>query len=121
MAALAGTATGVYLSTNNGSNWNAVNTGFPINIVVGQLAISGTNIFAGTYNYGDYVTYANNVYFCLRTTTLAPTNTSHWTVIIAVDYNLKADTYFLIKNSYYIFIPFLFFHFIFPPFMTLIH
>ena len=42
---------GVFLSTNNGSNWTAVNTGLA-NLYVNTLAISGTNLFAGTYGDG---------------------------------------------------------------------
>ncbi len=38
---------GVFLSTNNGTNWNA--TGFQ-NAIVSALAINGTNLFAGTPN-----------------------------------------------------------------------
>ena len=38
---------GVFLSTNNGSSWTAVNTGLT-NTYVQSLALSGTNIFAGT-------------------------------------------------------------------------
>ena len=37
---------GVYLSTNNGSNWTGVNSGLNKNVRV--LAVSGTNIFAGS-------------------------------------------------------------------------
>ena len=49
---------GVYLSSNNGSSWAAVNTGLTDNYV-NALAISGSNIFAGT----DMVV----VCFCLQT------------------------------------------------------
>ncbi|MCX6230806.1 MAG: T9SS type A sorting domain-containing protein [Bacteroidetes bacterium] len=38
---------GVFLSTNNGTNWSAVNTGLTNNLIY-SLAISGSNIFAGT-------------------------------------------------------------------------
>ncbi|MGD0338143.1 MAG: FG-GAP-like repeat-containing protein [Bacteroidota bacterium] len=38
---------GVFLSTDNGTSWSAVNTGLPI-IRVNALAVSGTNLFAGT-------------------------------------------------------------------------
>jgi photosystem II stability/assembly factor-like uncharacterized protein len=38
---------GVYLSTDNGTNWSAVNTGL-VNTDVYSLAVSGTNLFAGT-------------------------------------------------------------------------
>lgn len=44
----AGTTGGVYLSTNNGTNWTGVNSGLT-NLYVTSLAVSGTNIFAGTH------------------------------------------------------------------------
>jgi hypothetical protein len=49
----AGTGGGVYLSTNNGISWTAVNTGLPYPYI-SALAMSpdgtgGTNIFAGNY------------------------------------------------------------------------
>ncbi len=46
----AGTWAGVFLSTNNGTSWTAVNNGLPnINAGVCAFAVSGTNLFAGTY------------------------------------------------------------------------
>jgi ligand-binding sensor domain-containing protein len=39
---------GVFLSTNNGTSWTAVNTGMT-NTKVFSLAVSGTNLFAGTF------------------------------------------------------------------------
>ena len=44
----AGTTGGVFLSTNHGKNWTAMNTGFPDTTVVHALAIVGANLFAGT-------------------------------------------------------------------------
>ena len=41
---------GVFLSSNNGSSWTAVNNGLPGWSPVYSFAISGTNIFAGTYD-----------------------------------------------------------------------
>ncbi|HQI46800.1 MAG TPA: T9SS type A sorting domain-containing protein [Bacteroidales bacterium] len=49
----AGSSTGMYLSSNNGTNWNSANTGLTSNIIK-SLAVSGTNIFAGTEGYGVY-------------------------------------------------------------------
>ncbi|MDZ4204936.1 MAG: hypothetical protein U1C46_08975, partial [Bacteroidales bacterium] len=43
----AGTVDGIYLSTNNGNSWTAVNNGLT-NPHVYAIAISGNNIFAGT-------------------------------------------------------------------------
>jgi len=42
-----GTHNGLFLSTNNGSNWTAVSSGLT-NHNIYCLAVSGTNIFAGT-------------------------------------------------------------------------
>ena len=41
-------AGGVFLSTDNGTNWKAVDSGLPANTGVNCLAASGSNIFAGT-------------------------------------------------------------------------
>jgi hypothetical protein len=51
----AGTAGGhVYLSTNTGTFWTAVDSGLPYpNQPVFSLAISGTNLFAGTGYWGE--------------------------------------------------------------------
>jgi ligand-binding sensor domain-containing protein len=40
---------GVFLSTNNGASWRAVNAGLG-NHYVSALAVSDTNLFAGTYD-----------------------------------------------------------------------
>ncbi|MEI6820316.1 MAG: T9SS type A sorting domain-containing protein [Bacteroidota bacterium] len=45
---------GVFLSTDNGNTWNAVNTGLS-NLNVSQLAISGNNIFAATFGGGVFL------------------------------------------------------------------
>ncbi|RPH81599.1 MAG: T9SS C-terminal target domain-containing protein [Nitrospiraceae bacterium] len=42
---------GVYVSTDNGRSWTAVNTGLT-HYMVGALAVSGTNLFAGTSDGG---------------------------------------------------------------------
>jgi hypothetical protein len=42
----AGTWGGVFLSTDTGASWAAVNTGLT-NLHVSALAVSGTNLFAG--------------------------------------------------------------------------
>ncbi len=55
----AGTAnSGVYLSSNNGNNWSAVNIGLP-DTNVRSFAVSGINLFAGTLGGGVFLT-ANN-------------------------------------------------------------
>src|ERR1035437_5473395 len=51
---------GVYLSTNSGTSWTAVNNGLPASSFITALAVSGTNIFAGTYGYGGGVFLSTN-------------------------------------------------------------
>ena len=44
---------GVYMSTNNGISWTAINNGLLINpAAINALAITDSNIYAGTYNHG---------------------------------------------------------------------
>jgi photosystem II stability/assembly factor-like uncharacterized protein len=55
----AGTDTaGVFLSTNNGTNWIQVNSGLPHSSIL-SLAVKNTNIFAGTNGYGVFVSSDN--------------------------------------------------------------
>ena len=49
---------GVFLSTNNGTSWSAVNTGLWYTDVR-ALAVSGTNLFAGTYGGGVFLSTNN--------------------------------------------------------------
>jgi photosystem II stability/assembly factor-like uncharacterized protein len=59
----AGTSGGVFLSTNNGTNWKEVDSGLPENlleyITVNCFAVSGSNIFAGTYGGGVFLSTNN--------------------------------------------------------------
>jgi hypothetical protein len=43
---------GIFLSTNNGTSWSLVNAGLPEDTDIRSLAVSGTNLFAGTSDYG---------------------------------------------------------------------
>ncbi|MCX6122023.1 MAG: FG-GAP-like repeat-containing protein [Ignavibacteriales bacterium] len=54
----AGTWSGVFLSTNNGASWSAVNTGLTSTIIK-ALAMSGTNLFAGTTEGGVFLSTNN--------------------------------------------------------------
>ena len=54
----AGIYGGVFLSTNNGTSWTAVNSGLT-NTSVRALAVSGSNLFAGT-DYGGVFLSTNN-------------------------------------------------------------
>jgi hypothetical protein len=49
---------GVYLSTNNGTNWTPANNGL-IKHTVNSLTVSGTNIFEGTDSGGVYLSTNN--------------------------------------------------------------
>jgi hypothetical protein len=46
---------GMFLSTNSGSSWAAVNNGLPSTADVNSIAINGSNIFAGTFGDGVYL------------------------------------------------------------------
>jgi len=46
---------GVFVSTNNGKSWTAVNSGLPDDEEVRSLAVSGTNLFAGTSGSGVWM------------------------------------------------------------------
>ncbi len=62
---LAGTHSGIFLSTNNGGNWTAVNNGLPFDTIVSEyatinsFAVSGTNIFAATGGRGMFLSINN--------------------------------------------------------------
>jgi len=64
---------GVYLSTNNGSSWSAVNTGLT-NLNVQTLAVNGTNLFAGTRNGGIFLSTDNGTNWSASNTGLTTTN-----------------------------------------------
>jgi hypothetical protein len=50
----------VFLSTNNGTSWTAVNTGLT-STNVHALAVSGTNLFAGTRGGGVFLSSNNGI------------------------------------------------------------
>lgn len=52
------TSGGVYLSTNNGTSWTAVNSGLT-NEDVNSLAVNGANLFAGTGGGGVFLSTNN--------------------------------------------------------------
>ena len=54
----AGTSGGVFLSTNNGASWVAVNTGLA-NTSINTLAVSGSNLLAGTFGGGVFLSTNN--------------------------------------------------------------
>jgi hypothetical protein len=60
---------GVFLSTNNGNSWSAINTGLPPNTFVSSIGINGSNIFAGTSASGNGLLY------------LSTNNGGSWTIV----------------------------------------
>jgi hypothetical protein len=50
----AGTNRGVFLSTDSGASWRAVNSGLT-DAIVSSFAVSGGNIFAGTFGSGVFI------------------------------------------------------------------
>ena len=60
----AGTYSGVYLSTNNGTNWTQLNAGpnrSVYSLAISQNEMSGTNLFAGTFLGGVFQSNNNGV------------------------------------------------------------
>jgi ligand-binding sensor domain-containing protein len=57
----AGTVNGVYISTNNGSNWTPINSGLPSGLEISDLAIDGDNLFVGTSGMGIFRTTNNGI------------------------------------------------------------
>ncbi|MCL6493864.1 MAG: T9SS type A sorting domain-containing protein [Ignavibacterium sp.] len=79
---------GVFLSTNNGTSWTAVNTGLTFNRVY-SLAVSGTNLFAGTWGGGVFLSTNNGTSWTAVNTGLTNTYVSSLAVS---DTNLFAGT-----------------------------
>ena len=50
---------GVFLSTDKGDSWTAINNGLPANSIIRDFAVSGTNIFTATRGSGIYLTTDN--------------------------------------------------------------
>lgn len=80
-ATFASTLDGVFLSTDNGKNWKAVNTGFPSNLNILSLAISysnltnGNELFASTMSSGVWKRpISDMITGVLKTQKTAPTS-----------------------------------------------
>ena len=69
----AGTGNGVYLSSNNGNSWTALNNGLTTNLNTYSIAISGTNIYAGKDN-GVFKSINNGTTWTAMNTGLTDTN-----------------------------------------------
>jgi ligand-binding sensor domain-containing protein len=85
----AGTNSGVYLSTNNGTSWSAPGTGLPSDTRVNAIALEGTNLFAGT-DSGVYLSTDNGTSWTLASAGL-PANTSV-SALAVIGTNLFAGT-----------------------------
>jgi hypothetical protein len=85
----ASTAGGVFRSTNNGTSWTAANTGLPPGVPVLSVAVSGTNLFAGTDGDGVFRSTNNGTNWAAASTGL--TNTVIW-VLAVYGTNLFAGT-----------------------------
>ena len=71
-----GTAKGVFISTNNGSSWASINTGLADSTNVYSLAMTGSNIFAGTQSGGVSLSTNNGSSWAAVNTGLPSTNIS---------------------------------------------
>ena len=67
---------GVFLSTNNGTSWTAVNAGLPTNTSVYALAVNGSNLFAGTFRGGVFLSTNNGTSWTAVNTGLTNLNVS---------------------------------------------
>ncbi|HUU28477.1 MAG TPA: hypothetical protein VM123_11755 [archaeon] len=95
----AGTQGGVFLSTNNGTNWTS--TGLT-NTNVSALAMSGTNLLAGTYDSGVFLSTNNGKSWTAINMGLTNTHVSALAVSPNSSGNLFAATYggvFLSTNN----------------------
>jgi poly(3-hydroxybutyrate) depolymerase len=80
---------GIFLSTNSGTSWRAVNNGLPANYSVLACAISGTYLFAGTNGGGVFRSSDNGTSWSAANTGLTNTNVRAFALIGA---NLFAGT-----------------------------
>ncbi len=89
---------GVFLSTNNGANWTAVNNGFPNtgggygngDTIITSLVFSGNNLFAGTFSFGVFLSTNNGMSWTQVNNGL--TDTSIYALAV-LDTNIFAGTY----------------------------
>lgn len=92
----AGTMNGMYLTTNSGTSWVAVNTGLTPDTIL-ALAISGNNIFAGTLGKGVYLS-SNNGQLWNAINTGLPANLTIEALVVKSD-TIFAGTY---ENGVYL-------------------
>jgi photosystem II stability/assembly factor-like uncharacterized protein len=95
----AGTSGGVYLTTNNGADWEQRSSGLSGD--VRSLVVSGTNLFAGTWGPGIYFSSDNGLNWTQVNSGLTHTNVTSFAVsgtnVIAGTYG--GGVYFTTNNG----------------------
>ena len=91
----AGTLGGIYLSTNSGSSWKMLDGGGWFQCSDQTLALSGTNLFAGTNGIGVYLSSDNGTHWVAVNSGI-PSNATVFAIAIshseAGDTNIFAGT-----------------------------
>jgi len=80
----ASTAGGVFRSTNNGTSWTSANAGLPPGVPVLSVAVSDTNLFAGTDGNGVFRSTNSGTNWTAASTGL--TNTVTWVLAVSGSY-----------------------------------
>lgn len=83
---------GVFLSTNNGTSWTAVNTGLA-NTSVRSLAVKGSYLFAGTEDSGVFLSTNNGASWTAVNTGLTKGEDIYVNALVVNDSNLFAGIY----------------------------
>jgi len=87
-----GGSNGVILSTDNGTSWIQINNGLT-NLDVRSFAVSGSNIYAGTYGSGVFLSTNNGSNWTQVNNGLPNTNNEILSLAVCGD-NIFAGTYF---------------------------
>jgi poly(3-hydroxybutyrate) depolymerase/ligand-binding sensor domain-containing protein len=88
---------GVFLSTNNGTSWTAVNTGLTHTYVL-SLAVSGTNLFAGTFGGGVWRRPLSEM---ITPVTTKRVPQDYTTIQAAINAAVNGDTVLVAEGTYY--------------------
>ena len=83
------TGGGVYISSDNGSNWTSVSNGLPVQ-TINALTASGSNIFAGTYP-GVYLSTNNGTNWIIKNQGFNP-SPQIWALLISNSYIYAGTT-----------------------------
>jgi ligand-binding sensor domain-containing protein len=86
----AGTQKGVFVSTNKGASWSADSAGLPQYNQIEAFAVSGTNLFAGSYGGGVFLSTNNGVSWNAVNIGLTDKNVLHLSI---ADTSLYAGTW----------------------------